>query len=558
MLAAVITSCSLIGINLKRKTPSIAGKYPKFTRADSLKGAYNQWRENNDVTYYQLELDIDPEEKYLKGKVLMRFTALEDLKKIQIDLYENMKINEISSSNSSLNYIREGNAIFITFDRSIPKTTEFELLVDYEGKPIKAKRPPWNGGFVWDKDSDKNPFVGVACELKGASLWWPLKDHLMDEPDSVDLIFSVPRDLYCVSNGQLRSEETTDDQARFHWHVSYPINNYNVTVYLGNYVHFHKDFQGIEDKFRMDFYVIPQNVEEAKEQFKQAPIALETYEKYFGPYPWPRDGYKLVQSPYAGMEHQSAIAYGAKFKDGGFGSYDYIIIHETAHEWWGNSVTARDFAEAWIHEGFATYSEALVEEMHQGPDAYKKYINLISLFIKNKRPVIGPKEVSFWDFHDNDLYMKGAMFLQTLRTVINDDELFFDILKTYYQEHAYGFATTEQFLKLVNEKTGEDFTAIFQQYLYNRACPELEYTIHTDSETGKTYLLTRWTNTIESFRMPVKVNNGARTFFIKPSLDLQGTEVNAGNLKINGENAYIKLTENSKLTKYWRKKKNMN
>lgn len=549
ILALFISGCSLLGINPKYKTPKRAAKYPKFTKADSLQGAYHSLRDNNDVTHYDITLDIDPEERYLKGEVVMSMTALSNIDQLQIDLYENMQVNSISSSAGALSYERDGNAITLTFENSIAAESLFTITVAYEGKPTKAKRPPWNGGFVWDKDEDKDPFVGVACELKGASLWWPLKDHLMDEADSVDLHFTVPETLYCVSNGKLMSERKENGKAIFDWHVSYPINSYNVTVYLAEYVHFSLPYQGLEDYFDLDFYVLPEHLEAAKRQFKQAPIALEAYEAYFGAYPWPRDGYKLIESPYAGMEHQSAIAYGEKFRNAGFGSYDYIIVHETAHEWWGNSITATDFSEAWIHEGFATYSEALVEERYKGEDAYMSYIKVISLFIGNERPVIGPRDVKFWDYHDNDLYMKGAIFLHTLRVALNNDPMFFDILKTFYQNHARGFARTQDLIELVKEKTGEDYDYLFQQYLYSRACPELEFRFTYNSTTGKDELICRWKNVNDDFKMPVYVGSSGKTKTVYPSKEVQVFEMNGSSIQINPRLAYMKLTENEKLAR---------
>ncbi len=543
----LLSGCGFLGLNPKRKTPRKPGKYPTFTRQDSLQGAYHDVRSNNDVTHYDLTLDIDPENRYLKGEVIISMKALREVQKLQIDLFENMQINSITSSAGELSYARNGIAINIELASQINAGSDFTVTINYEGKPIKAKRPPWNGGFVWKKDESKNPFVGVACELKGASLWWPMKDHLMDEPDSVDLHFSVPEDLFCVSNGQLRSQRKENGKAYFDWHVSYPINGYNVTVYVGDYTHFSMPYKGLEDDFQLDFYVLPEHLEQAKQQFKQAPQSLQAYEEYFGAYPWPADGYKLVESPYAGMEHQSAIAYGEKFRNGGFGSFDYIIVHETAHEWWGNSITATDFSEAWIHEGFATYSEALMEERFKGKEAYQRYIGLTSMFIRNQRPIIGPRDVKFWDFHDNDLYMKGAAFLHTLRVVLNDDALFLDILKSFYQEYQRGFATTDDFLKLVNTKTGTDYGYLFDQYLYARACPELEFAFRYNVVTNKSEFICRWTNVNEDFKMPVYLGVGGKNVAVIPSSEVQTFELESSTIKVNPRDAYMKLTENDKL-----------
>jgi aminopeptidase N len=355
----------------------------------------------------------------------------------------------------------------------------------------------------------------------------------------MQMSFTIPKGLSCVSNGHLIDSIPGKDNTTFRWKVTYPINSYDATFYIGDFDHFSIPFQGIDTTFNLDFYVLPYNLDTARSQFKQAVDILHFYEDTYGPYPWPRDGYKLVESPFEGMEHQSAIAYGNGFKTY-YGLFDYIILHESAHEWWGNSVTVPDYAEVWIHEGFATYSEALYLEHIRDHQSYLNYLRFYAMLIQNKKPVVGPHDVNFWDYHDTDIYMKGALTLHTLRNTINNDSLFFDILKTFYLTHRYKFAVTQDFIQLVNEKTGKDYTAFFNQYLYNRKCPVLlwEYSYNLDKQCNELYY--KWSDAVEGFSIPIEVKTDSKTFLIRPTNKLQKSELPVDlNITMNTEGSYI-------------------
>jgi aminopeptidase N len=541
-LAALIifNSCKLIGINFNESSPRRAKPYPDFTRKDSLRGRLTDVRTCFDVTYYDLNIEVIPKEKYLKGYVDIYFNAKKNIDLLQIDLYENMKINKIEHESSELKYKREFNAVFISFPAAIREGSNQKLRVYYEGKPRVAAKPPWKGGFVWKKHSG-NPWIGVACESDGGSLWWPLKDHLSDEPDSAGINITVPEGLSCVSNGVLRNQVKSNGKETFHWFVSTSINTYNITLYIGKFSHFTIPYPGSSSPNALSFYVLPENEAKAKEHFKQVVDIIQFYESVFGEYPWWHDGYKLVESPFAGMEHQTAIAYGNGYKNFPGYPFDHIILHETAHEWWGNSLTAYDFSDVWLHEGFATFSEALYVEHIRGHQAYLNYLGFYKIFIKNKQTVIGPKDVAHFDFHNGDVYVKGAWFLHTLRCTIGNDSLFFDILKTFITRNREKIVSTQDFLTLVNLKTGKDYQWLFKQYLYNRKPPKLQYRFeYYNNEYRLSY---QWTDVDKDFILPVEISAGGEKIILHPTTDLQtvGMGMNRGVVFETYQKAYMAL-----------------
>ena len=334
VLSIVLQSCSLLGIHFNVHNPKKAGKLPNFDEETILLGELTKYRSCFYVHYYDLSVKVDPEEKYLTGRVVLFAIATESFDTLQIDLDDNLKVNSIKSDKGKdLSYYRKERAIFIHYPQS--NSTKFSLMVEYEGQPIKAKKPPWKGGFTWDKDKEDYPYIGVSCESEGASVWWPLKDHTSDEPDSMRLHYTVPRGLVAVGNGQLEGVDKTEKEETYNWFISYPINTYNVTIYVGNFKLLADTYYGVDgDSLELNHYVLPYNYNKAKKHFQQLHPQLALFEKRFGKYPWYRDGFKLVESPYAGMEHQTAIAYGNGYRNNG--GADYIILHETAHEWWGN------------------------------------------------------------------------------------------------------------------------------------------------------------------------------------------------------------------------------
>lgn len=528
LFAFVVVSCipkrASVMIN-----PSCSGKPPKFSNESILLGEMTSFRSCYDVYYYDLYLNINPNEKLLDGEVIMFASMLKESDTLQIDLDDTFKIKELVNANTGepLSYWRKERAVFISFKKNVGE--KFAIKIKYEGHPHIAKKPPWNGGWIWSKDKNKKPWVGVACESDGASLWWPLKDHIADEPDSVRMHYTVPKGLIAVGNGQFEGEIQNRDSTTFNWYVSYPINTYNVTVYIGDYLTIKDNYQGIGGReLEISHYVLKDNYEKAKTHFAQIHKILKVFEERFGEYPWYNDGFKLVESPYAGMEHQTAIAYGndyINFLD----STDYIILHETAHEWWGNSVSVKDMADVWIHEGFATYSEALYFEYYNDKDFYDRYLSAYQPLIKNEYPVVGIKDRRWFDAEKNaDVYTKGAWILHSLRSQINNDSLFFDILKSFYENNKMQIIDSRSFIDLVNAKTNTDYEWFFKQYLFNNFSPELEYEI---SYTGKVFY--RWDKVGEDFdKLKVEIKAGEELFNIIPSTEVKSFQLKE---KIDGK-----------------------
>lgn len=516
-LSILLQSCGLLGIHFKVHNPKKEGKTPQFSEEAILLGEMTPLRSCYDVHYYDLDLAFDADQKSISGTVEMYAKAQTDFDSLQLDLHSNFEILELSDKNtgSVLSFRREERAVVVQYNQQAGN--EFSLRIRYSGKPTKAKKPPWKGGFVWKKDKEKKDWLGVACESEGASVWWPLKDHTADEPDSIRLHFKVPKGLMAVGNGQFEGSTTTDSYETFHWFVSYPINTYNVSVYIGDFIELRDTYKGINGKtLALSYFVLKENEAKAAAHFKQVNRILRVYENKFGEYPWYRDGFKLIESPYAGMEHQTAIAYGNGYKNDLYG-IDYIILHEVAHEWWGNSVTASDLNDVWIQEGFATYAEALYFEVAEGNSMYRNHLYFNRLFIKNKYPVVGIKDRRWFHFRKgSDAYMKGAWILNTLRQQLKNDSLFFDIIYSFYQQSAYQLVESKDFIQLVNQKTQKDFNWFFNQYLYNNFAPELEYTIHD----GVLYY--KWSKVNEDFnQLKVKFRTVLRTKELIPTTEVQ-------------------------------------
>jgi len=516
----ILTSCNPYKYPLAPNLKNIEYNVKDF---DSITGYLNEYRKAFDVKFYDLDLAIYPSKKTIEGSVDITFKIVNATNKIQIELASNFDVSSITESKSkSLNFNRKGKVILIDFDKTYQIGETETIKVNYSGKPQVAKKPPWRGGFVWDSNKGK-PYIGVACEDDGASIWWPLKDHISDKPDSVRLSFTIPKGLFCVSNGQLVDRQTIgDNQEKFIWKTSYPINTYNVSFYIGDYKHFQIPYTNKTGEHLLDFYVLPKHLEVAKEHFKQSLDVIKVFEELFGEYPWWKDGYKLVESPYQGMEHQSAIAYGDKFKNGILSSADYIIVHETAHEWWGNKITVCDMADLWLHEGFATYSEALYAEKMNLEYDYDFQIGLNIISCKNKLPVVGPKDVSYTNWKDGDIYSKGSITLHLLRITINNDPIFFTILYKFVTDYADNCVTSQDFINLVNKVTKNDYTWLFEQLLYKAEAPTLLYQIKYISSNNYD-LLYKWedSTTIKNFKLPVHLLTDNISTTIYPTHKIQ-------------------------------------
>lgn len=482
------------------------GYRPLYTRADSLRGALRYERTCFNVFFYDLSVKIIPKRKRVAGTNRIYFHVVHSCRRIQIDLFNNMKIKNITWNGRKLNYVREYDAVFIEFPEYLKSGEDHCITIEYHGKPVIAANPPWEGGFVWERDQDHNFWAGVACEHLGASCWWPNKDHLTDKPDSMRISLDVPHGYQSVSNGNLRNIVPAGKKYdRFTWFVSYPINNYNVTFYLGKFESFQDILITGKDTLMLSYYVLPHNLDKAREHFIQTRDILRFFIDVFGDYPFERDGFALVESPYEGMEHQSAIAYGNEYENNGYRNnlYDYIIVHEAAHEWWGNSVSAGDMADAWIHEGFATYAEYIFLEHRLGKGEYFYELNENTHFIFNIWPMVQNRNVNENTFASNDIYNKGAMMLHCLRCNLNNDSLFFKILKDFAVFKRYQVVTTDDFISFVNQYTKRDYRPFFNKFLYDTSLPVLLYTYRT--EQGNLIIRYKWTNVENGFIMPVGI-----------------------------------------------------
>lgn len=500
-----------------------------FTRADSLRGYLSPLRTCYDVTYYHLDIAVHPSTHSITGSNTIAFRVATPSAKMQVDLFADMKVDSIlAEDGTALNYIREFGAVFIDLPAELAAGTEHRIVFYYSGKPQVALNPPWDGGFIWKGDKQANPWVMVTCQGTGASLWWPNKDHQSDEPDSMLISVAVPRGLEDISNGRLRSViELPNGMTQYNWFISYPINNYDVTINVGKYAHFSDVYTSRDgSKLTLDYYVMPENLQKAKKQFREVKTMLSCYEHYFGKYPFYRDGYKLIESSHNGMEHQSAIAYGNHYRLGYEGrassaaglKFDFIIIHESAHEWWGNSVTSNDLADMWIHESFGAYAEALYVEYNWGHKAALEYINAKKQTVLNDKPIIGPYNVN--QEGSGDMYDKGQLVLNTLRDVIDNDSLWFSILKGIQETFACKTVYADDITHYINQRTGTDYGYFFDQYLRYKDLPELEaFVTEKGSETVVNY---RWDADVDSFRMPIKITTAKDRFeFVYPTEKVQ-------------------------------------
>lgn len=488
-------------------------------RADILRGEYGRYRANNDLLFYHLKVRVDPGKKHISGSNTIRFRMLKDDARIQLDLYANMDIDKILFGQTPLKYERELNAVFIDFPEMLKAGREYAIDFHYSGTPTETGR---FGGFSFGKDPAGNHWIVTANEGQGASLWWPNKDQWRDEPSSMDLSVTVPSDLIDVSNGRLLgTTDLGDGYTRYDWRVHYPINSYNVSLNIGKYVHFgdrHEDLT-------LDYYVLAPNLEKAKKQFAQVKPMLAAWEGIFGEYPFKKDGYKLIEVPYSGMEHQSAVTYGNRFANGylerdwtGVGvslKFDFIIIHESGHEWFGNAISAADVSDMWIQEGWTTYLENLYVEKVFGYEDALKYVNGYKSKVRNREPIITQRGIHRGPSQDQ--YFKGALFLNTLRSVVNDDARWWKLLRGFYQRFKYQNILTEDMVAFFNAELGRDLTPIFDQYLRRASLPVLELAFN-DKEGTLAY---RWNADERGFNMPIKVGHPGSWQILTPTTSWQ-------------------------------------
>jgi aminopeptidase N len=523
---------------------SFYGSAQMFTQQDSLRGSITPERAWWDLLFYDLQVKVAPENKFIEGSNTVRYKVLKPKQVLQIDLQQPLKILSIFQDEQPLAYTSKGYSHFVSLEKPQLAGEINEIVINYSGNPREAIRAPWDGGFSWSMDKNGHPFVATSCQGLGASVWWPNKDHMYDEVDSMAISVTVPKDLVAVANGRLKKVHEQEDTKTYDWYVSNPINNYGVNVNIGDYVSYGEIYEGEKGPLELSYYVLRDNLEKARQQFKQVPLMLKAFEHWFGPYPFYEDSYKLVEVPYLGMEHQSSITYGNNYQNGYLGNdlsrsgwgntFDFIIIHESGHEWFANNITYKDIADMWIHEGFTAYSENLYLNFHQGKTASSEYVLGTRNNIRNDRPIIGPYGVN--KAGSSDMYYKGANMLHTLRTLLEDDEKWRRILRGMNSEFYHQTVTTEQVENYLSEQTGIDLTAFFNQYLRTTKIPTLEYKIEEDT------IRYRYTNVVEDFDMPVRIYIGEKEHWLFPSMEWKSEKLPSIPQMVVDSNLYIKTT----------------
>ena len=510
-----------------------------FTHQDTLRGTVTPQRSWWDVTHYAITVAPDFDTKTIRGSNDIQFRVLEPGTDLQIDLQLPMHIDSVLWDAAKIPFTRDSNAFFLRFPETLKKGSLQTLRIAFSGKPREAVNPPWDGGWIWKRDGG-NPWMTVACQGLGASVWYPCKDHQSDEPDSASLTMTVPDTLVGVGNGRLRSQTRNGNgTATYTWAVTNPINNYTIIPYIGKYVNWNETYKGEKGPLDCSYWVLDHDLEKARVQFKQVQLMLACFEHWFGPYPFYEDSYKLVETPHLGMEHQSAVAYGNKFMNGYLGrdlsssgwglKWDYIIVHESGHEWFGNNITSKDIADMWIHEGFTDYSETLFVECQYGKQAATDYIAGLRPGIQNRMPIIGPYGVN--QEGSGDMYSKGANMIHTIRQVINNDETFRTILRGLNKTFYHQTVTAKQIEDYISKQSGIDFSKVFQQYLTEIHVPVLEY-----SFTGGR-LRYRYANCIPGFTMPLKVTLDGEKW-LRPTGQWQTLATQAASLEID-RNFYV-------------------
>jgi aminopeptidase N len=526
----------------------LGAKKEVFTRADTLRGSLTSpLRTCYDINYYHLDVKFNIDNKFISGNVLFKFTAEQNFTQLQFDLFSNLKLEKIVYKGKELPYTREFNAVFVTFPQVITKGSKDQFTVYYSGNPVIAKKAPWDGGVEYNVDSLGHKWVSTACQGMGASVWWPTKDQQADEADSALISISVPKGLKDVSNGRLRKvTQLKDGYTRFDWFVSQPINNYNIEANIGDYAHITDTYTGEKGKLTLDYWPLSYNVAKAKKQFdKNVKPMLKAFEHWFGPYPFYEDGYKLIETHHLGMEHQSGVAYGNHFGNGYLGrdlsgtgwglKWDFIVVHESGHEWFGNNITSKDLADMWIHESFTNYSESLFVESIWGKQAGQEYVHGTRMAIQNDSPIIGPYGVN--KEGSGDMYYKGGNMLNMIRTIINDDEKWRGILRGLNKTFYHQTVTYEQVVNYINQQSGKNLTPVFDQYLKYKSIPTLEFM------TLRSKLMCRWIADEPGFNMPVKIKiKGGEYKFINPTTRFSPVNIDGAtkdNVEVDTFNYYI-------------------
>lgn len=520
----------------------------EFTRQDSLRGSITQERMWWDVLRYDLDIEVDIDNKYIQGKNILSYKVLDDtVHRMQIDLQIPMQIDSVLQNGIELKISREGNVYWIDFPNKPAINTENAIEIYFQGHPKEAVRAPWDGGFSWKKDDLNLPFVATSCQGLGASVWWPNKDHMYDEAESLSISVTVPEGLINVSNGRLNNVEYFDGKAKYTYEVKNPINNYGVNVNIGNYTSYQEVYQGEKGPLDITYHVLKQDLEKAKQQFKQVPMMLEAFEYWFGPYPFYEDSFKLVQVPYLGMEHQSSVTYGNQFQNGYLGrdlsgtgwglEFDFIIVHEAGHEWFANNITYKDAADMWLHESFTAYSESLYLDYHFGKKAAQEYVRGTRRYIENKGPIIGWYDVNQPSI-GNDKYYKGSNVIHTLRQWIDDDKKFRMLLRGLNKEFYHSTVTTSEIEDYIAEFTKLPLEVFFNQYLRQSNVPTLEYKIE-----GNELHFRYADDCLDGFEMPLKIYVDKETQWIFPEKSWKSVTLTQANDLEFDPNFYINTVQ---------------
>ena len=492
-----------------------------FSKQDTLRGSITPERVWWDLLHYNLDFKVSPSSKSIEGSNLIRYEVLSQNQLMQIDLQPPMEITSVLENNKELNYNREGNVYYIQLKKNQQIGAINEITIHFEGAPKINNNPPWDDGFTWEKDNNGTDFIATSCQGGGSSIWWPSKDHMYDEPDQgIELSITAPKHLISVANGRLiQTKENTNKTNTFSWKVVHPINNYGVNINIGDYVHFSEKYKGKKGVLNCDYYVLSYNLEKAKKQFKEVSRTLEAFEHWFGPYPFYEDSYKLVEVPYLGMEHQSSVTYGNGYQNGykgidlsgtGWGlKFDFIIVHESGHEWFANNITNVDVADMWIHESFTAYSENLFLDYHFGTVASNAYVTGTRKKILNDKPIIGNYNVN--NSGSGDMYYKGANMLHTLRQIINNDEKWRSILVGLNKDFYHQTVTTQQIEDYIDKYFKVDLKPFFEQYLRTIKIPTLDYKLENNK------LSYRWSNVVDGFSIPVNVFINSTSQWIRPT-----------------------------------------
>lgn len=528
-LAVTLIACTV-------PTVAAAGavKSNPISHQETLRGSITPERQWWDLKHYDLSVNVNPDKRYISGTNVMTYTVLSDNKRLQIELQPPMKLGKVTQNGQTLTVDKDGYTYFINTVVKQEVGKDYKLSIEFDGNPQVAKRPPWDGGITWKKDSNGNHFVATSNQGNGASIWWPNKDHPYDEPDNgADVAVEVPNGLMDISNGRLVGidDNTGRNTKTYHWQVTNTINNYAISLNIGDYVHFSEKYDGEKGKLDMDYFVLRENLTKAKKQFKDAKRTMQALEHWFGPYPFYEDSYKLIEVPYLGMEHQSAVTYGNGYQNGYLGrdrsktgwglKFDFIIVHESGHEWFANNLTNKDVADMWIHESFTTYSENLFVEYHYSKEAGAEYIRGQRANIANDKPIIGVYNAD--RNGSSDMYDKGANMLHTIRQIVDNDVLWREILRGLGKDFYHQVVTTAQVEQYIIDKSGKDLSSVFDQYLRDYRLPTLEYFIKDNK------MMVRWSNAVKQFAMPIKVTIDGKMRWITPTTTWQPIKLNVTN-----------------------------